>query len=156
VAFQIGRSVQCNAVLNGGSGQCTSTAAPAGTDRVTASYSGAQRFAKSTATTTVSVAKSVPDIHVTQTPPRQPVRSGASIAVRVRLGGSPSPPSGNVLISHARKRLCTMKSLGTKARSCRITTKSLGGRGRHRLTITYRGDARHEATVRYLVVHVRA
>jgi hypothetical protein len=57
VAFTIGSTTLCKAVLSGGDGACGATNAPVGTDTVTGTYSGADGYAGSSGTTTLTVNK---------------------------------------------------------------------------------------------------
>jgi hypothetical protein len=58
VTFTNGANVLCTGQLVNGTGSCTSASAPAGTDAITASYSGDSNFVGSTATTTLQVGSS--------------------------------------------------------------------------------------------------
>jgi hypothetical protein len=57
VAFTIGSTKLCNAVLSGGDAACGATNAPVGTDTVTGTYSGGGGYAGSSGTTTLTVKK---------------------------------------------------------------------------------------------------
>lgn len=58
VAFAIGSTKLCTAVLSGGDAACGATNAPVGTDTVTGTYSGGGGYAASSGTTTLTVTTS--------------------------------------------------------------------------------------------------
>jgi hypothetical protein len=55
ISFSTGSTSLCTAVLSGGVAACGATNAPAGTDKVTATYSGGDGYASSTGTATLTV-----------------------------------------------------------------------------------------------------
>jgi hypothetical protein len=55
ISFKTGSTSLCTAVLSGGVAACGATSAPAGTDKVTGTYSGGDGYAKSLGTATLTV-----------------------------------------------------------------------------------------------------
>ena len=62
VAFLIGSTNVCTALLSGGSGSCSAASAPAGFDAIDAVYSGDSTFGVSLATTTLTVLSAPPSL----------------------------------------------------------------------------------------------
>ncbi len=57
ISFATGSTSLCTAVLSGGVAACGATSAPAGTDKVTGTYSGGDGYASSSGTATLTVTK---------------------------------------------------------------------------------------------------
>jgi hypothetical protein len=55
ISFSTGSTILCTAVLSGGVAACGATNAPAGTDKVTGTYSGGDGYASSSGTATLTV-----------------------------------------------------------------------------------------------------
>ncbi len=88
VAFAIGSVVQCTATLVNGSGTCTATTAPPGSDSVTATYSGDASHLGSAA----------PPFAVTVQPsPEQPVVSGVGSSAGCAVAGGQVTITGSNL-----------------------------------------------------------
>ena len=88
VTFKVGSTSLCRAALIAGSGTCHSTAAPVGTDTVTATYSGDTTYAGSTGT--VKVAVKGPPRFTADSPPTTAV-VGRSYTYAFSAAGYPAP-----------------------------------------------------------------
>jgi hypothetical protein len=105
VVFSTGSTVLCTASLSSGSGTCSSSAAPAGTDTITGTYQGDKVFSKSTGTTTVVV--NPPSTQTTITASPNPVETGTSVTYSATVTSGGGTPTGSVAFSTGSTSLCT-------------------------------------------------
>jgi hypothetical protein len=106
VAFSTGSTVLCTATLSSGSGTCTSSTAPAGTDTITGTYRGSNVFLASTGTTTL-VVNPPPETQTTITTSPNTVDSGTSVTYSAVVTSDQGTPTGSVIFSTGPTTLCT-------------------------------------------------
>lgn len=135
VAITIGSTAICTATLSGGTGSCTSGAAPFGSDIVTGSYSPDVDFLASSGTTDLTVAPTTTTVSVnpTDVSAGQSVTYSATVASTLGSG----TPTGTVVFTIGEFTLCTATMSGGTG-SC--TSSSAGG-GTDTVTGTYSGDS---------------
>jgi hypothetical protein len=142
VTFNVGATVLCTATLAAGSGSCTATNAPAGSDTVTAAYHGDPNFAASTGSTSVSVNLLASSTALVVTPSANPSVYGQSVTYQVSVtdgsAGTTGTPTGSVTIAAGTKVLCT-KPLSAGAASCSSVNAPAGSDA---IIATYLGDAK--------------
>ena len=138
VSFTTGTTTLCTANLVNGTGTCTSSAAPVGTDTISGAYSGDFTFAGSTGTTTLGVTKTPSQTSVGAAP--NSVTHGASVtySATVTTNGTGLPtPSGSITFTTGSTALCTA-TLSSGSGSC---STSAAPAGNDTVSGTYSGDA---------------
>jgi hypothetical protein len=137
VTFSAGSTTLCTATLSNGSGSCSSTAAPVGSDTVSGAYSGDSVFGGSTGSTTLLV-EEPSQTAITASP--SPVTIGSQVTysatVTTSVSGLPTP-TGSVTFSTGATPLCTATLSGGSG-SC---NSSAAPAGTDPISGTYSGDA---------------
>jgi Bacterial Ig-like domain (group 3) len=135
VTFTTGTTTLCTATLPASS--CSATNAPAGTDTVTAAYSGGSNFAAQSTTTTLTITKATPAMTEATAP--------ASIAYGAQdtlsTSGLPGGATGTVTFTSGGSTLCTATLPTT---SCQTATTLAVGT--YPVTATYSGDGNYNGT----------
>ncbi len=125
----------CTVTLSGGTGSCTSSAAPAGSDTITASYGGDTNFAPSSNTGALDVSAATSGTVITTTPTTTPL--GASVSYTATVTSAGGTPTGSVVVTTGATSLCTV-NLSAGTGSCSATNAPQGSDG---ILGTYGGDA---------------
>ncbi len=92
VTFSTGSTVLCTVALSGGTGMCSSSAAPAGTDTITGTYSGDSVFTASTGSTSIIVTPATPSFNTSIDAPSAGQNSWTDSATLtgISAGGAPT------------------------------------------------------------------
>ncbi len=135
VTFTLGQGLLCFATLNNGTASCAAGSAPAGSDTVTATYSGAPAFASSIGSTSVDVGGTTTSVSVNP----GTVSFGQSVTYTATVLATPgfAPPTGTVTFNAGTTTLCNAPVVGGSA-SC-SSTGAPGGDDT--VTGRYSGDA---------------
>jgi hypothetical protein len=135
VTFTTGSTTLCTAILPASS--CTATNAPAGSDTVTAAFTGDSNFAAQSTTTTLTVTKATPAMTEAAAP--------ASIAYgaqdTVSTAGLPGGATGTVTFTSGGSTLCTSTLPTTSCQTATTLTV-----GTYPVTATYSGDGNYNGT----------
>jgi hypothetical protein len=146
VAFTVNGSPLCTATLSGGTGSCTSTLAPVGTDTITGSYSGDTTFGPSAGLTTLTVAPPSgarpTTTTITATPSTVSQHQVVTYAATVAPTTGPGTPTGTVTFTINGGTLCTATLSGGSG-SC---TSSLAPVGVNTVLGSYSGDANFQVS----------
>jgi hypothetical protein len=137
VKFTTGSTTLCTATLSNGTGACNSSAAPAGTDPISGTYSGNSVFGSSTGTTSIVVNNVGSQTSIGVTP--SPVAFGSSVTysatVTTSVSGQPTP-TGSVTFTTGTTTLCTA-TLSSGSATC---SSSVAPVGTDTITGMYSGD----------------
>ncbi len=139
VTFLVGSATLCTATLSGGAGGCTSTAAPKGSDTVTARYSGGGANEPSSGTASLFVTgteASTTSVTVTGKPSAA-VASGTTVTYAATVSGAGATPTGTVTFSVGTTTLC-IATLSSGHGTCTATNAPAGD---DTVTGSYAGDA---------------
>jgi hypothetical protein len=134
VAFTVGATTLCTATLAGGTGTCSASNAPFGSDTVTATYSGDSTFAASTGTAALAVTQGATTTSVTVAPPT--IVSGQSVSYSTTVSSAVGTPTGTVTFTVGSTTLCTAILAGG-AGTCFTSNAPAGA---DTVTATYSGD----------------
>jgi hypothetical protein len=133
VDFAVGGTSLCVATLVGGTGSCSSTAAPGGTDTVTGTYSGDSTYTGSSGSASLFVDDTPTSTEVSAEP--HSVSSGQLVTFSATVDGI-GMPTGSVAITSGTKALCVV-TLVTGTGSCTADGAPVGV---DTVTGTYSGD----------------
>ncbi|HLI54996.1 MAG TPA: Ig-like domain-containing protein, partial [Acidimicrobiales bacterium] len=106
VAFSVGSTALCTAILTGGSGSCASKAAPAGTDTVTGTYSGDPNYATSSGNASL-VVKASSSTSVSVSPTSATYGQSVTYSATVTGTSGGATPTRSVAFSVGSTALCT-------------------------------------------------
>ncbi len=124
------------AALSNGSGSCTASNAPLGSDTITASYGGTLDFGPSTGTALLSVTTDPTTTSVTAVPSTS--QFGSSVSYQVTVTNQVSgTPTGTVTVMTGITPLCTILTLSSGSGSC---PSSAAPTGNDTITANYGGD----------------
>jgi large repetitive protein len=143
-------STPCTITLANGTGTCTLTARqlPAGTDTLTAAYSGDVDYVPATGTTTVTVARAATATSLSFAPTTITFSGAATkLTVTGTISSTAGTPSGSATVrvdGHAVSG-CTGVSFSAGTISCAGTTAILTG-GMHTVTLSYSGGGNFAAS----------
>jgi hypothetical protein len=126
VTFMTGLTPLCTATLSGGSGSCTSSAAPVGTDTISGTYSGDGVFSGSNGSTSLVVNTAPTQTSIGASPSSVAVGSSVtySAIVTTSVTGLPTP-TGSVAFTTGSTPLCTA-TLSNGSGSCNSTVAPFG------------------------------
>ena len=140
VTFSIGSTLLCTATLSGGIGACTSSAIPAGTQIITATYSGDANNCPSSTTFTVVVG--VTSLIGTSSP--NPSCVGESVTLSATVTSTTGlVPTGTVTFSIGSKALCTATLSGGSG-NCSTDAIPTGAQT---ITAVYSGDVHNSSAM---------
>lgn len=140
VTFSIGSTLLCTATLSGGSGACTSSTIPVGTQIITATYSGDANNCPSSTTFTVVVG--VTSLIGTSSP--NPSCVGESVTLSATVTSTTGlVPTGTVTFSIGSKALCTATLSGGSG-SCSTDAIPTGAQT---ITAVYSGDVHNSSAM---------
>jgi sugar lactone lactonase YvrE len=134
VTFTTGQVALCTATLAAGSGSCDSSAAPIGTDDVTAVYSGDRTYAGSVSDTSVVVQPPPAGVQASASP--SPARAGQNVELTVSVTGPGGTPTGTVDFTYQGQELCST-GLDDGTGSCVAAAPPAGD---DTITASYSGD----------------
>jgi hypothetical protein len=138
VAFTSGTMTLCTAVLAGGTGSCTATTAPVGTDTVTGTYLGGWAFGVSTATTTLTVTRSPTTSTLTSSPAT--VVAGSIVTFTDKV--SPDPAGGTAKFTSDGTAIAGCKAVVVNRTTAKATCKvTFDAAGTFSVKAAYAGDA---------------
>jgi hypothetical protein len=126
VAFSTGGTVLCKATLVSGSGSCTASNAPVGTDTITGNYSGDSTYSASSSSTGLTVSAPPPSTtHVSVAPTS--VSHGATVTYSATVSptSGSGTPTGTVSFSTGGTALCTAH-LASGSGSCTASNAPVG------------------------------
>jgi hypothetical protein len=138
VAFSTGGTALCTAPLASGSGTCTASNAPVGTDTITGNYSGDSNYSASSSSTSLTVSAPPPSMtHVSVTPTS--VTQGATVTYSAKVSptSGSGTPTGTVAFSTGGTALCTAP-LASGSGNCKASNAPVGT---DTVTAKYSGDS---------------
>src|SRR5215469_1174647 len=144
-------STPCTITLANGTGACTLTARqlPAGSDRLTAAYSGNVTYVPASGTTTVTVARAASATSLSFAPAGTSFSGVATkLTVKGTVTSTVGTPSGSATVRVDGHPVsgCTGVSVSAGTVSCTGTTAILTGGG-HTVTLSYSGGGNFAASV---------
>lgn len=138
VSLSAGTTALCTVTLSGGSGSCSSDAAPVGQDTITASYYGdAANYASSGTSTLVVDAAGGASTATTVTASSSDAAQGEWVTYAVTVTSADGTPTGSVAVYAGGIGLCTA-TLSDGVGSC---LSNLAPAGSDAVHATYSGDA---------------
>jgi hypothetical protein len=139
VTFTAGSTSLCTATLSSGSGSCSATTAPVGSDTISGAYTGDTDFSGSTGTTSLVVNPAASQTSIGASP--SPVAVGSSVTysttVSTSVPGLPTP-TGTVTFTTGPTSLCTATLMSNGSGTC-SSTAAPGGTDT--ISGAYSGDA---------------
>ena len=123
VTFTTGTTILCTATLSAGTGACTSTQAPLGSDRVTGTYAGDSSFLGSSSSASLVVGTSTTVISVSPSPAA--AGQGVTYSAIVISASGSGTPIGTVAFTTGTTTLCTATLSGATG-SCTSTSAPTG------------------------------
>ncbi len=122
VTFTTGATTLCTAPLTNGTGSCSTSAAPAGMDTITGTYSSDSVFGHSTGTAPLVVNKAPSQTSIDVSPSTVTLGSSVTYSTTVTTSVSGFPtPTGTVTFTTGSTSLCTATLISNGSGSCSST-----------------------------------
>jgi hypothetical protein len=136
ITFTVGSTALCTTgTLSGGTANCNSNLAPAGSDSVTATYNGDTNYQTGTGGTSITVSQAATTTTATVNP--STTIEGTSVTYGVTVTSSAGTPTGSVTFAIGSTTLCTATLSGGTG-SCQSSAAGLGTPDT--VTASYSGD----------------